>query len=78
MSDDNIHNIHEAALPRLAEQPDGEGIRHVMEALIAEAEEEGRNVGQVCIPFIEDGDDFVVGTWVPEFWIIVRKVLPGD
>jgi hypothetical protein len=30
------------------------------------------------MPYIEDGDEFVVGTWVPELWLVVRKVLPDE
>lgn len=70
----NKSKIHAPALPRIAEQPDGEGIRLILEALIDEAEEEGRACGQVCVPFVEDADEFVAGTWVPEFWIVARKI----
>jgi hypothetical protein len=47
----------------------------ILEALIDDAEENDRDVGQVSIPFIESDDEFVPGTWVPEFWFVVRKVL---
>jgi hypothetical protein len=67
--------LHAASLPRIAEQADGVGTKLILEALIDDAEELGNDVGQVCIPFIEEDDKFVPGTWVPEFWLVVRKVL---
>ena len=70
--------IHKPALSRIHEQPGGDTIRGIFEAMIAEAEEEGRTVGQVCMPFIDEDDEFTVGEWVPEFWFVVRKVLPDD
>jgi hypothetical protein len=50
----------------------------IFDALVEESEEFGNEVGQVCIPLIEEGDEFVVGTWVPELWLVVRKVLPDE
>lgn len=67
--------LHAASLPRIAAQPDGAGIKMILDALIEDAEELGNEVGQVCVPFIEEDDEFVPGTWVPEFWLVVRKVL---
>lgn len=67
--------IHKAAIARIEEQPDAQGMFAVYNALIEEAEAFGNEVGQVCMPFIEDGDEFTEGEWVPEFWFVVRKVL---
>lgn len=67
--------LHSASLPRIAVQPDGAGIKMILDALVEDAEELGNEVGQVCVPFIEEDDEFVPGTWVPEFWLVVRKVL---
>jgi hypothetical protein len=66
--------IHKPGLERLEESlPDHVSL---FEALVEEAEEMGTEVGQVAIPFVEEDDEFVVGTWVPELWLVVRKVLP--
>lgn len=67
--------VHKAAVPRIEAQPDGPGLMSLFNAMIAEAEEEGREVGQVCIPFIDEEDEFTAGEWVPEFWLVIRKVL---
>jgi hypothetical protein len=68
--------IHKPAVPRIEEQPNGEDIMHILQGMIDEAEEEKRTCGQLCVPFIDENDEFEEGTWVPEFWFVVRKVLP--
>lgn len=70
--------LHAPALERVMDEPDANGLLAVFYGLIEEAEQEGRTVGQCCMPFIDADDEFVEGTWVPEFWFIVRKVLPDD
>lgn len=67
--------LHKPSIPRLEEQPDANGLLSVFQGLIEEAESMGNEVGQVCMPFIDDGDEFVPGTWVPEFWFVVRRVI---
>jgi hypothetical protein len=66
--------FHKPAIARLKESIDPEGFKEIYKALIEEAEEEGEEAGQVCMPYIEEGDEFEVGTWVPELWFVVRKV----
>jgi len=66
--------IHEPAIDRVKAEVDPEGFHQLFLALCEEAEAEGNDVGQCCVPFIEEGDDFKVGTWVPEIWFVVRKV----
>jgi len=66
--------LHEPAIKRI----DNEANRIIFDALIEESEEFGNEVGQVCIPLIEEGDEFVEGTWVPELWLVVRKVLKEE
>lgn len=70
--------IHKSAIERLKKEPDADKLISIYHAMIEEAEEEGRTVGQVCMPFIDPEDEFVEGEWVPEFWFVVRKVLPDD
>jgi hypothetical protein len=57
---------------------DGEGKMLLFQAMIDDAEEMGTDIQQVCMPYIEEGDEFVEGTWVPELWLVVRKVLPNE
>jgi hypothetical protein len=68
--------LHTPALKRIEDNPDAN--LAIFNALVADAEDFDNEVGQVCIPFIEASDEFVEGTWVPELWLVVRKVLPED
>lgn len=65
-----MSKLHGASLARIEDKD-----RVIFDALVEESEEFGNEVGQVCIPLIEEGDEFVEGTWVPELWLVVRKVL---
>jgi len=66
--------IHKPAIPRI-EGLSCENNLEVFTALAEEAKGDGNEVGQVCIPLVDEGDEFVVGTWVPELWLVVREVL---
>ena len=68
--------IHEPAKSRVSEGPgiDGPQLLNLMEQLAAEADEMGDRQGQTLIGFLEPEDEFVEGSWVPEIWIVVRKV----
>ncbi len=68
--------LHTPSLKRIEGSPDAN--LAIFNALVADAEDFNNEVGQVCIPFIEEGDKFVEGTWVPELWLVVRKVLPEE
>lgn len=67
--------IHPPAEKRILQPVNSEGLLSIFEALMEEAEEEEREVGQCCMPYIEEGDEFKKGEWVPELWLVVRKVL---
>lgn len=73
-----MSKIHRPAIDRIKQPVDGDGKLALFEALIDEAEEFGNEVGQVCMPYVDDSDDFEEGTWVPELWLVVRKVLPDE
>jgi hypothetical protein len=73
-----MSKLHKPAIERVEADIAPKGHRAVFEALIAEAEEFGNEVGQVCMPYIAEGDEYEEGTWIPELWFVVRKVLPGD
>ena len=70
--------IHEPSVERVKTSVSGEGFLSIFQAMVVEAEEEGRDIAQVCMPYVEDGDEFVEGSWVPELWLVVRKVLPDE
>jgi hypothetical protein len=70
-----MSKLHKPSLPRIAKEPDADGLMNIFDAMIEEAEQFGNEVGQVCMPYIEDGDEFTAGEWVPELWFVVRKVL---
>ena len=71
-----MSKLHAPSIARIMDPVDGDGKLTIFNAMIDEAEEFNNEVGQVCMPYIEDGDEFVEGTWVPELWFVVRKVLP--
>ena len=68
--------IHEPSVERVKTSVDAGGFLHIFQAMVEEAEEENRDIAQVCMPYVEEDDEFVEGTWVPELWLVVRKVLP--
>lgn len=71
-----MSKLHQPSIDRVMVPDDGTGSMTIFNALIEETEEFGNEVGQICVPYIEEGDEFVEGTWVPELWLVVRKVLP--
>jgi len=70
--------IHKPSVERVKTSVDSEGFLSIFQSMIEEAEEEGRDINQVCMPYVEDGDEFVEGSFVPELWLVVRKVLPDE
>jgi hypothetical protein len=73
-----VSEIHRPAVERIKAQVDPEGFMSLFQAIADDAEEAGTNVGQVCMPYIDESDEFVEGTWVPELWLVARKVLKED
>jgi hypothetical protein len=73
-----MSKLHKPAIERILKPIEPEGHKMIFEAMIDEAEELGRDINNVCMPYIDEGDEFVEGTWVPELWLVVRKVLPND
>ena len=70
--------IHKPSVERVKTPASGLGFFCIFQAMVEEAEEEGRDIAQVCMPYVEEDDEFVEGTWVPELWLVVRKVLSDD
>jgi hypothetical protein len=67
--------LHEPSIERIkAGTVKGIGLVHLFTELIEDAEESGHNGMDMLVTYIEPEDDFVVGTWVPELHLIVRRV----
>lgn len=70
--------IHQPAIQRVLDGgTGGDGMLALFEACIADAEIEGRDTAQILVTYLDEGDEFVPGTYVPELWLVVRKV-PED
>jgi len=68
--------IHKAAHERVMEKGlDGQTLLDLMEFMAADAETFEKETGQMMIGYLDEDDEFETGTYVPEVWIIVRKVL---
>ncbi len=67
--------LHEASVERIrAGRVGGDGLVKLFETLAADAEVSDSPVMTLMVPYIDDGDKFVVGQYVPELHLIVRKV----
>ena len=53
---------------------DHENIEVIFETLAEDLD--GEECGQFAAMFIGEEDEFVEGTYVPEIWFVLRKVLP--
>jgi len=74
-----MSKIHKPAIERLkASGTDGEGLMQIMDEMIRMSEEFEQADMTTLVSYIEAEDEFVEGTWVPELWIVVRKVLPDE
>lgn len=55
---------------------DHETIEMIFETMAEDLD--GQESGQFAAMFIGEEDEFVEGTYVPEIWFVLRKVLPDD
>ena len=70
-----MSNLHKESIERVrAGKIGGDGMVKLFETLAADAELNGAPVMTLMVPYIDDGDEFVTGTFVPELHLIVRKV----
>ena len=67
--------IHKPSVERVKTSIDPAGFLSIFQAMVEEAEEDNRDIAQVCMPYVDEDDEFVEGTFVPELWLVVRKVL---
>jgi hypothetical protein len=71
--------IHEQAKSRvIGGGTQGEGLLHLFEQMAEDAEERGLEAGHIIVSYFEEGDDFKVGTWVPELHLMVQKVTDDE
>ena len=56
----------------------GEGLAELFETLAAHAELLGEHAADLVVLYLEPDDDFVVGKYVPELHLVVRRVDPDD
>jgi hypothetical protein len=67
--------LHEPSIERVkAGTVKGVGLVHLFTDLIEDAEEAGEAAMDMVVTYIDPADEFVVGTWVPELHLIVRRV----
>ena len=72
---DETNLLHKPALPRIVEGGcGGDGLLALFQALVLDAEMEERDTAQMVVGYFEEGDEFVEGTYVPELWLVARKV----
>jgi len=75
MSDELINMMHQPAIERVRDGgTGGDGMLGMFQACIADAEVEERDTAQILVTYVDEDDEFVPGTYVPELWLVVRKV----
>lgn len=67
--------IHEPSVERIRASECGEGTLNIFKSLIEDVKENGEESAAMLVDFMEPEDEFVEGTYVPEIWFVVRKVL---
>lgn len=66
--------IHEDAKDRIKSLTKDD-LLELMEDAAVQADAAGEESGVVLLSYIDQNDNFEVGTYVPEVWLIVRRVL---
>ena len=67
--------LHNLSIERIREgKVGGDGMVELFETLAADAELNGVPVMTLMIPYIEDGDEYEEGKYVPELHLVVRKI----
>jgi hypothetical protein len=71
--------LHEQSKQRIKENGiNGESLANVLEEMANEASENDIPALDTIVIFLEDGDEFTVGSYVPEIHLIVRRVDESD
>jgi hypothetical protein len=67
--------LHEPSKIRIADGTiSGEHVVQLLEDMAKEAHDAGLEGSHVAISYIEEDDDFVPGTYVPEIHLVLRQV----
>lgn len=67
--------LHKPSIQRIADgRALGDGLVRLFEQLVEEAREYGEDVMDLAVYYIDEGDDFIPGTYVPELHLTVRRV----
>jgi hypothetical protein len=59
----------------------GEHLVHLFESLATDAELQDESIADLAVYYLDSGDDFppeVVGKYVPELHLVVRRIEPDD
>ena len=75
-----MSKLHEPAKQRLVDSVvyDGVILTEVFDSLLEKASENKPDTAQYVHMFIDENDEFVEGTYVPEIWFVLRKVIDED
>jgi hypothetical protein len=67
--------LHEPSKDRVAAGTvDGIGLVELFTGLAHEANDSGVGAMQMIVTYMEENDEFVAGTYVPELQLIVRRI----
>ena len=67
--------LHEPSIARIeAGRIGGEGMVQLFETLAADAQLNEVPVMTLMVPYVDDGDEYKTGKYVPELQLVVRRV----
>ena len=67
--------LHKPSVQRIADgRVLGSGLVKLFEQLVEEAIDYGEDVMDLAVYYIDEGDNFIPGTYVPELHLTVRRV----
>ena len=67
--------LHKPSRERIADGTiSGEHVARLFEDMAMEAHEMGMEGSHICIPYVEEDDDFLPGTYVPEIHLVLRRI----
>jgi hypothetical protein len=70
-------SLHSECSKRIAAgKASGEHLVRLFEALAADAELNEESVADLAVYYLESDDEFIVGEYVPELHLVVRRIEP--
>lgn len=75
-----MSEFHKPSVKRIEEGMtyDPDTIMLIFEELLDQTKHNDPETNHFTAMFIDEDDDFVVGTYVPEIWFVLRKVVDDD